>query len=107
MLNPQKLPDAQAGGAQKNGGILQSGGNQDTVHPHPVLKPVLDLPQHFREIGRKGAVDHDHIRIEGVQKVINAVGHVADKVVKKGESVVVLFVAGGYKGVDICVLQSF
>ena len=106
MLNPQKLPDTQAGGPQKNGGILQAGGNQDTVHPHPVLQTVLDLPQYLREIGGEGAVDHDHIRVKGIEKVVDSVGHVSDKVVKKGQGIVVLLVAGGYEGVDVRMIQA-
>ena len=77
------------------------------MHPHTVLKPVLDLPQHLREIGGKGTVDHDHFRIKGVEKIVDSIGHITDKILKKRQGVIILLVAGGYKGVNIRMFQSF
>ena len=77
------------------------------MHPHTVLKPVLDLPQYLREIGGKGAVDHDHIRIKGIQQIVYSLGHIPNKVFKKSQSVIIMLVAGGYKGVNIRMFQSF
>ena len=80
LIRIEELVLNQINAAQKDGRILQRGWNQMTVLFHGIVKSIGDIFTNSGAAPVQNTVQNNNIRIKGVQQIVNANGHISNKV---------------------------
>ena len=80
LIRIEKLVLNQINATQKDGRILQRGWNQMTVLFHSIVQCIGNILTDSRTAPVQNTVQNNNIRIKGIQQIVNADGHISNKV---------------------------
>ena len=87
LIRIEELVLNQINAAQKDGRILQRGWNQMTVLFHRVVQCIGDVFTQSGTAAVQHTVQNNNIRIKSIQQIVNADGHISNKVLHQTSGV--------------------